>query len=456
MKKIISIDIGSTYTKGALFSYTGNELELIARAGTETTVEKLSLGVEKVITELGGSDNSEIYFSSSAKGGLKVAAIGIVPDLTLKTAREAALSAGAKITDVFSYKLADDDIAKLKEGNPDIILFTGGTDGGVEDYNIHNAEKLSGARLACEIIYAGNKSLQKEIAEILKGEKLTLAENVLPELDEPNVESAREKIREIFLNNIAAGKGLDEVSKLAGSEPYPTPYAMYEFIKTIHKESPEFGEFCLIDMGGATTDFYSCCAEQNDSADTVKRGVPEPLCKRTVEGDLGLRISAEAAYESTADYIEMCLEKEEIEQQDFKNYLSSIAEDKSFIPETEACKKCDIILASGCVTAAAIRHAGVKKEVYTANGKVWLKKGKDLTGVKKIIGSGGFLSRMSNFTAAEYFSAGQSREEEINLLPADSEYYRDSEYIFPLLANIAFQYSKEAVILALELLSKED
>ncbi|MCZ5770918.1 glutamate mutase L [Escherichia coli] len=71
-------------------------------------------------------------YSSSAKGGLAVAAMGLVPSITLETAKVTAHSAGAKIAQYYAYKLNRRDIRALEETQPDILLFTGGTDGGEE------------------------------------------------------------------------------------------------------------------------------------------------------------------------------------------------------------------------------------------------------------------------------------------------------------------------------------
>lgn len=49
----------------------------------------------------------------------------------------------------------------------------------------------------------------------------------------------------------------------------------------------------LFDMGGATTDVYSAHREA-PQAGTMLRGLPEPEIKRSVEGDLGMRVSAQS------------------------------------------------------------------------------------------------------------------------------------------------------------------
>ena len=99
-----------------------------------------------------------LLYTSSAKGGLAVAALGLVPSITLETAKVTAHSAGAKIAQYYSYKLNRRDIQALEETQPDILLFTGGTDGGEESYGLNNARVLAESKLDCAIIYAGTVS----------------------------------------------------------------------------------------------------------------------------------------------------------------------------------------------------------------------------------------------------------------------------------------------------------
>lgn len=215
-------------------------------------------------------------YSSSAKGGLAVAAMGLVPSITTETAKVTAHSAGAKIAQYYAYKLNRRDIRALEETQPDILLFTGGTDGGEESYGLNNARVLAESKLDCAIIYAGNRDIQDEVQEILGHKDLTIVDNVLPDLDHPNPLAARRAICDIFLKRIVKGKGLDVVVDKTGEEPMPTPWTVFELVKAISNVDHSWKEFMLIDMGGATTDVYSACANTL-SPDIVLHGVPEPF-----------------------------------------------------------------------------------------------------------------------------------------------------------------------------------
>ena len=91
----VCIDIGSTWTKGAAFEIDGDAVMIRRRAATPTTVCNLREGFSAVLNTL-LRDNplaqlktgrAELYYSSSAKGGLAVAAIGLVRKSRWKSAR---------------------------------------------------------------------------------------------------------------------------------------------------------------------------------------------------------------------------------------------------------------------------------------------------------------------------------------------------------------------------------
>lgn len=172
----VSVDIGSTWTKAALFAHEGEELTLVNHVLTPTTTHHLADGFFASLNQvlnvadarpLLKSGEVQLKYSSSAKGGLAVAAMGLVPSITLESAKVTAHSAGAKIAQYYSYKLNRHDIQELESSPPDILLFTGGTDGGEESYGLANARALAESKLDCAIIYAGNRDIQDDVQTLL-------------------------------------------------------------------------------------------------------------------------------------------------------------------------------------------------------------------------------------------------------------------------------------------------
>ncbi|EDT0920159.1 glutamate mutase [Salmonella enterica subsp. enterica] len=461
--QIVSVDIGSTWTKAALFAQEGDALTLVNHTLTPTTTHHLADGFFASLNQvLNVADarprlkygDIQLKYSSSAKGGLAVAAMGLVPSITLESAKVTAHSAGAKIAQYYAYKLNRHDIAELEASPPDILLFTGGTDGGEESYGLANARALAESTLDCAIIYAGNRDIQDEVQRLLNHKDLITVDNILPDLDHPNPYAARQAICDVFLSRIVKGKRLDVIVSETGEEPMPTPWTVYELVKAISDIDSAWKEFMLIDMGGATTDVYSACANTL-SPDTVLHGVPEPFVKRTVEGDLGMRVSAVVVGESTEELVKVVFAQQPERQQAFYHYLRHLTAQPDYLPRSEEEKDFDTLLAGLCVGYASERHAGTKKQVCTCVGNVDLQMGRDLTTVRKVIGSGGWLSRASQFDIHRWLKYRELNDDGKSvLLPNQFDYYRDSKGLLPLLANVARLYPQLAARTSIHCLTR--
>lgn len=467
----IAVDVGSTWTKAGHFVLRDGRLSLVRRASTPTTVEHLPTGVSELVKILRTADDRvsvttvnrssaaapsrsadapardacPVVCSSSAKGGLSVVAVGIVPDLTLAMARRTALSAGARISRVFSYELTEDDARTIDEIHPDIILFTGGTDGGNRNYVERNSVLLARLNVRPHIVYAGNRAMTDRVSERLAAFPLVIAENILPELDAPNPEPARAAIREIFIRSITSGKGLDDLRQLTADPVEPTPLVVYEFVRELSRLESEWAGICVVDLGGATTDVYSAGAQlQADGQRVVQKGPPPPDVLRTVEGDLGMRVSAPAAVESRREFI-----SETHSPAEMSEYAAALRARPAHLPQSDAERDRDRLLAAACVTGALERHAGRQREVYTPQGAVWVQTGSDLREVRTFVGSGGFLAAEDPHALAPLFRCASLDERgRTILLPDRWRWLRDRDNLLPLLANAARRFGRAACLAA--------
>ena len=229
MKAVLLIDFGSTYTK--ITAVDVDEEKILGTAQSYTTIETdiingLNNALAILKEKIGDIQFEEQYACSSAAGGLRMVAIGLVPELTAKAARQASLGAGAKVIKTYSYELTEGDLEEIDRINPDICLLTGGTDGGNKENIVFNARMLAKAKNPFPIIIAGNRNCADQCQEILKEKQTYVCENVMPRLDIPNVEPVQKKIREIFLEQIVKAKGLSRAQQLVQGILMPTPSAM--------------------------------------------------------------------------------------------------------------------------------------------------------------------------------------------------------------------------------------
>ena len=116
----------------------------------------------------------------------------------------------------------------------------------------------------------------------------------MPEFNRLNIEPARRKIKELFISRIIEAKGLSRIQEMCKTDIIPTPLAVLnacELLSKGTKNMPGLGDLLAVDIGGATTDVYSISDGRPTLENVTVKGLPEPVSKRTVEGDLGMRYS---------------------------------------------------------------------------------------------------------------------------------------------------------------------
>jgi uncharacterized protein (TIGR01319 family) len=286
----LCVDVGSTWTKGALVSAAG---ELLGTAQHATTVPEVLRGIDAVTGEL-GARGAEVLACSSAGGGLRLAVVGQERLISAEAGYRVALSAGARVVHVSAGELDGAGVRWLRAARPDVLLLVGGTDGGDEKVLLHNAKRLAANRIPVPIVLAGNVKVRDEATEVLRrtGRTVLPADNVLPDVGELAPAPARRAIRDVFLRHVIGGKGLSRGPRFRRLVRTVTPDAVLSGVSRLARvlatqEEPA-GAVLVVDVGGATTDVYSAVS----TADDQDRAVALPADRRTVEGDIGMRWSA--------------------------------------------------------------------------------------------------------------------------------------------------------------------
>ena len=300
MKPYLLVDFGSTYTK-----ITCVDLDreyIIGTSKATTTVETNVLdGYDKAYNrlirdhpEIKEEDISGISACSSAAGGLKMAAIGLVEELTVEAAKRACLGAGAIVKRVYAHHMTKREVRDLVEADIDIILLAGGTDGGNKECILHNAEKLRDGGITVPIIVAGNKDAADEIDDIFEDTDIEyfIVDNVMPQLKKLNVGEAKRRIRKIFIEKIIEAKGIKKAEEKIGEIIMPTPEAVLfaaELLAEGFEDEEGYGDLMVIDIGGATTDVHTVGEGFPKRTEVLLKGLQEPFAKRSGSAEAGLR-----------------------------------------------------------------------------------------------------------------------------------------------------------------------
>ncbi|MBN2285713.1 MAG: glutamate mutase L [Tissierellales bacterium] len=451
MRAVLLIDFGSTYTK-----LTAIDLDtemLLGAAKAITTVETdimdgFNLAKARLMEKL---ENKAMEFElklacSSAAGGLKMITIGLVPDLTAEAAKRAALGAGARITGVYSFELTKTEMEQIKASKPEIILLSGGTDGGNKDCILHNARMISESIQEVPIVVAGNKNAVDEIEDLFKAKNIyyKITENVMPKLNVLNVEPAKEAIREIFMKKIIEAKGMKNAENFIEGILMPTPAAVLKAAQILADGTAEeegIGDLVIIDIGGATTDVHSIAKGEPTKPAVDWKGLQEPYAKRTVEGDLGMRVSALSLWEASGS---KWIRKYFRGQTDVENRCRFLSKNINLIAKSREDIEFDEALGMVAVDLSMERHAGMVENFYTPMGPMYIQTGKDLLNINHLIGTGGVLVHSANpnviLKAALY-----DMERGKCLKPVNPKISIDQDYILSAMGLLAERFPNTAL-----------
>ena len=452
MDAILLIDFGSTYTK--LTAVDLENEEIIGKEQSLTTVETdIMIGFRNAFKTMkkkfkGKEVNfKEMLACSSAAGGLKMIAIGLVPDLTAEAAKRAALGAGSRVLEVYSHHLTLREVRDILQKKPDIILLAGGTDGGDKDCIIHNAKMIAHNVKGVPVVVAGNKNAADEIETLFEEQKVyyKIVDNVMPKLNMLNVEPARNAIREIFMKRIVEAKGMSGVEKFINGILMPTPAAVLNAAKILADGTDEeegIGDLIVVDIGGATTDIHSISDGEPTKPGVMLTGLQEPYEKRTVEGDLGMRVSAESLWQSVPTRrIKKFAPNLKYNVKERCHYLTQNVKE---VPQSYEEVEFDEALSMVATEVAMERHVGKIEDVYTPMGRIYSQTGKDLMNTKYLIGTGGVLAHSRN--PEKILRAGlYSKDNPKYLKPLEPKLLIDKNYILSMMGLMATEYPDKAL-----------
>lgn len=448
--RILATDCGSTTTKAILIEKRGKEYRLVVRGEAPTTVEApaedVTRGVlnavgeveeltgiklirnQKLITDkFTEKEGTKIYMStSSAGGGLQMMVAGVVKSMTAESAQRAALGAGAIVMDVLASndgRLPHQKIEAIRHLRPDMILLSGGIDGGTITHVVELAEIISaadpkprfGVGYELPVIYAGNIEAREAVGERLAGKTaLTNVDNIRPVLERENLGPARHEIHELFMEHVMAqAPGYRKLMEWTAVPIMPTPGAVGAIIQTIAEK--ENIEVIGVDIGGATTDIFS-----------VFQGV----FNRTVSANLGMSYSisnvlAEATLPNIMRWVPF-----DIDEKDMRNRIRNKMIRPTTIPMTlrelvleQAIAKEALRLALEQHRSLAVGLKGIQQQrtisdafEQTATGETLV----NLLTLSMMVGSGGVLSHAPRRVQAAAMVIDGFLPQGITMLAVDS------------------------------------
>ena len=421
IRSILATDCGSTTTKAILIEKKGDHYRLIVRGEAPTTVEapfedvtrgvlnavkeveelcgRAILDGDRIVTPQEGERGVDLYLStSSAGGGLQMMVTGVVKSMTGESAQRAALGAGAIVMDVIAAndgRKPYEKIKRIRSLRPDMILLSGGVDGGTVSHVVELAELLVaadpkarlGSQFSLPVVYAGNKDARPIIEDRLGPRvALSVTDNLRPTLEQENLGPARHEIHELFMEHVMQhAPGYPKLLSWTAVPVMPTPGAVGLIIEKIAKR--EGIAVIGVDIGGATTDVFS---------------VFQDVFNRTVSANLGMSYSisnvmAEAGLANILRWVPF-----DVDERDLRNRIKNKMIRPTTIPQTldelaieQAIAREALRLAFEQHKSLAVGLKGVQQERTISDTFAQTHSGATLVNLGALdllVGSGGVLS----------------------------------------------------------------
>ncbi|MBX3111787.1 MAG: glutamate mutase L [Fimbriimonadaceae bacterium] len=470
IKRIVATDCGSTTTKAILIERNKDgDYRLVARGEAPTTVERpfedVTVGVLNSMAELeeiteaevpegfekgrrslvkdghvwrltkegcrteerkNPLEASDLYVStSSAGGGLQMMVAGVVKEMSAESAERAALGAGAILMDTLAVNDGRKDfqrVERLRQLRPDIILMSGGTDGGTKSHLVDMAEVIRRADprprfgdMKLPIIFAGNTQAREEVREVL-GEHIALkvVDNIRPTMDSENLGPARDEIHELFLEHVMQqAPGYSKLLDWASEEVMATPNAVGKLMLSYAQQ--EGINILGVDIGGATTDVFSVFQETYNRTVSANLGMSYSICN----------VLKEAGTENIARWLPF-----EIDPYETRNRLRNKMIRPTTIPQTYEDLLIEHAVSREALRLAFLHHKSLARSLKGVQqqrdmGQIFEQKTTGETLIKMmdldmVIGSGGVLSHAPRRAQSALMMLDAYEPEGITMLTVDS------------------------------------
>lgn len=482
LRSILATDCGSTTTKAILIEYIDGEYRLSYRGEAPTTVEapfedvtRGVLNATMEIEELSGrkllegnniitpqKDNvgADIYIStSSAGGGLQMMVAGVVKSMTGESAERAALGAGSIVMDVLASndgRKPHEKITRIRQLRPDMILLSGGIDGGTTKHVVELAEILAaanpqprlGQNYKLPVIYAGNKKATPDIKQTLgQLTDLDVTENIRPVLEQENLKPSRDKIHDLFMEHVMQqAPGYKKLMSWTDAPIMPTPGAVGALIEMVAQK--ENISVVGVDIGGATTDIFSVFQKQFNRTVSANLGMSYSICN----------VLAETTLPNVLRWVPF-----DIDQKELTNRIGNKMIRPTTVPQSLEELVIEQAIAREALRLSFVQHKsfavnlkGVQKERTISDAFEQSDSGQSLVNMMEldlIVGSGGVLSHAPRREQSAKMLVDSFLPEGITGLAVDSIFMMPQ---LGVMANIDKEnLSEQARIAALEVFEKD-
>ena len=285
---ILAVDVGAANTRAVMFDVVEGEYRFVASGTAPSTADApfkdVSEGVRNAIVNLqtvlgkallngsrdlitpsqpNGSGVDAMVVTLSAGPTIRTVLVGLLKDVSLESARRLTESTYVRIVETIGLndrRKPDQQLDSLLRVRPDLIVITGGTDGGASRSIKKLLEPIGLASFILPeekvpaVLFAGNEKIAEEVKTLLGSfaSFMHVSSNVRPSLETEDLEPAQRELAHMVINiRKRQLKGVDLLDLWSGGHLLPTAYAAGRMVRFLAKVYSAKKGILSVDLGAS-------------------------------------------------------------------------------------------------------------------------------------------------------------------------------------------------------------
>ena len=285
---LLAIDVGAATTRAVFFDVIEGEYRFIAAGSAPTTAEapfkdvgegarNAVMNLQKILgktlldpsvglikpSQPNGTGVDALAVTLSAGPAIKTVVVGLLNDVSLDTARRLTESTYTRIVETIGLgdlRKPDQQIDSILRLRPDLVVITGGTDGGASKSIQKLLEPIGLASFLLPeekrpaVLFAGNQKMEDEVKGLVGSlaSSLHFSPNVRPSLDTEDIDPAERELARMFVNiRKRQIKGVDMLDSWSGGHILPTAYATGRMVRFLSKVYGSKKGILSVDIGAS-------------------------------------------------------------------------------------------------------------------------------------------------------------------------------------------------------------
>jgi hypothetical protein len=287
---LLLLNVGTTHTRASLIDIVERQYRMVATAEYSTTADApysdVGEGVRFALDQLaglvgcdffdetgqlivpsrgGGTGVDAVVLTLSLQADVRVALVGLLPDISLQSIRKLSDSAPVRVVAEISLgdrRTDEGRMDALCQAKPDLVLVAGGSEGGAQEAVLRLMEVVGlsiymmPADSRPQVLFMGNSAVAAKVQDLLKACQcpVSTARNIRPSLENEELDPGRVALNDMTAQILRARLGgIEGLLSWTGGILTPSPLGLGTVVQLQGRNAPPKKGALGISVGSGST-----------------------------------------------------------------------------------------------------------------------------------------------------------------------------------------------------------